>query len=232
MKGRPCAILVVAKAPVAEEAKTRLGPWFTPTEAADLAAAALLDTLAAVRSTGVDTRVIALSGDLALAERGAEIRSMLADFTVLPQKGRGFAERLIAAHADAAAIAAAPVLQIGMDTPQVTSDLLTRAVARLTEPGIDAVLGAAVDGGWWALGLSDPATASVLERIAMSRADTGASTLAALRGTGCSVFDLPMLSDVDTPDDVWAVAMDMPADTHFRDAAERYRTMADRTRTA
>ncbi|HWD52402.1 MAG TPA: DUF2064 domain-containing protein [Acidimicrobiales bacterium] len=232
MNGSAWAILVVAKAPVAGEAKTRLGPWFTPTEAAGLAAAALLDTLAAVRHTGVDTRVLALSGDLARAERGTEIRSMLADFTVLRQKGRGFAERLIAAHADAAAIAAAPVLQIGMDTPQVTPGLLTRAAAQLTEPGIDAVLGAAVDGGWWALGLSDPGTATVLKRVAMSRGDTGANTLTALRGTGRRVFELPTLSDVDTPDDVWAVAMDMPPGTYFRNAAERHRTAVDRTWTA
>ena len=136
MKGLPCSILVVAKAPIPGEAKTRLCPRFTPVEAADLAAASLLDTLAAVRSAGVDTRIIALSGDLTRAQRGAEIGSMLADFTVIPQKGDGLAERLIGAHSDAAAIAAVPVLQIGMDTPQVSAGLLNRAAARLTEPNI------------------------------------------------------------------------------------------------
>ncbi|MDN2502321.1 glycosyltransferase, partial [Nocardia nova] len=44
----PLTLLVVAKAPVAGFAKTRLTPPLAPAEAADLAAAALLDTLAAV----------------------------------------------------------------------------------------------------------------------------------------------------------------------------------------
>ncbi|MEK8104181.1 DUF2064 domain-containing protein [Micromonospora sp. M12] len=45
-----------------------------------------------------------------------------------------------------------------MDTPQVRPALLTAALDRLVEHG--AVFGPALDGGWWALGLCDPAEAN------------------------------------------------------------------------
>jgi hypothetical protein len=218
-----CAVLIMAKAPIPGLAKTRLAPHFGPEGAADLAAASLLDTLIAVRSAEVTTRMVALTGDLALAPRSDEITSMLVDFTVIPQQGSGFAERLVHAHADAAALAASPVLQIGMDTPQVSPDLLTEAAVILTEETVDAVIGPAADGGWWALGLSDPSLASVLTHVAMSEVDTGAETVAALRRVGVAVTELPVLTDVDAPEDAWLVAERLGADSHFRWATERLR---------
>ena len=61
-------------------------------------------------------------------EIAAEIRARLADVTVVEQRGEDFAERLVGAHADAAAATGHPVLQIGMDTPQVDPALLTDAL--------------------------------------------------------------------------------------------------------
>ena len=43
------------------------------------------------------------------------------------------------------------VVQIGMDTPQVSPDLLAECVDGLRDD--DAVLGMARDGGWWVLGV-------------------------------------------------------------------------------
>lgn len=223
MSSIACAVLVVAKAPVAGQAKTRLAPYFGPEGAADLAAAALLDTLTAVRSSQVTSRIVALTGDVSRSRRGDEISSMLVDFTVIPQNGAGFAERLVAAHIDAAALSGSPVLQIGMDTPQISPELLSESAGALTEEENDAVLGPATDGGWWALGLSDPAMAVCLGDIAMSRSDTGDMTVAALQRQGSVVVALPALTDVDSPDDVWAVAKGLDARSHFRHAADQYR---------
>ena len=55
-------IMVIAKEPVPGRVKTRLTPPYTPAEAAELAEAALADTLAAVASAGVTRRVLALAG--------------------------------------------------------------------------------------------------------------------------------------------------------------------------
>lgn len=206
------SLLVVAKAPVPGLAKTRLCPPATPEEAADVAAAALLDTLDAVLRTPRVRPVVALTGDLDRGRRAAGIRAVLRRITVLPQRGASFADRLANAHADTHRLHGLPVFQIGMDTPQLTPLLLAESVGRLDAH--DAVLGPAADGGWWALGLNDPASAEHLRGVPMSRPDTGARTLLALgdRDTGV----LPVLSDVDDMTTAREVAASVP---HTRFAA-------------
>ncbi|MDJ0395591.1 DUF2064 domain-containing protein [Rhodococcus sp. G-MC3] len=209
--------LVVAKAPVPGLAKTRLAKTLGDAAAADIAAAALLDTLDAVIAADFEIRVVALTGDLELASRRGELESVLASYTVVRQRGDGFAERLVHAHEDAAGN---PVFQIGMDTPQVSAALLNSSARLLTEPG-RSVLGMAEDGGWWALGIPDPALAQGLLDVPMSHPDTGANTLAALHALGARVASLPVLRDVDHEDDMNAVAQLCAPQSRFRVAALR-----------
>jgi uncharacterized protein len=202
-------VLVVAKAPVAGLAKTRLAVSIGFRRAAELAAAAFLDTVDSALAVPDATVACALTGSLTSAERGDELASALQGCVVFPQRGRDFGARLANAHADVAdRFPGAPVVQVGMDTPQVRAPLLTSALARLQET--DAVLGPATDGGWWALGLRQPADAQVLRDVPMSRPDTGSRTLQALRSLGLRVELLPTLSDVDTMDDALAVAAQTP----------------------
>lgn len=203
--------MVIAKAPVPGQVKTRLSPPFSPEAAARLAAAALADTLAAVRATPVRRRVVAWDGDPGLAD--------LAGLDVLPQRGAGLGQRLAHAFADAAAGPGAglPTLLVGMDTPQLTPELLEHAFDVVS--GADAALGPAPDGGWWALALHDPAYAAVLADVPMSLADTCARTERALTGQGIRLALLPELSDVDTFDDALAVAAQAPNSTFARELA-------------
>jgi uncharacterized protein len=202
--GLAVTLLVVAKAPEPGRAKTRLAATVGDRAAADIAAAALLDTLDAVAAAPVAARVVALTGDLDSAASAAEIRQRLESFTVIGQRGDGFADRLANAHADAAYQAGElPVLQIGMDTPQVTAELLTSCAGRLLDT--PAILGLACDGGWWVLGVRTPATAECLRTVPMSQPDTGALTLKALRASGIDVTPVQRLADFDVVDDVAAV---------------------------
>lgn len=213
----PVAVLVVAKAPVPGLAKTRLAATVGVDAAADIAAAALLDTLDAVAAAPVEARIVAMTGDVSAAKRSAEIRHRLEGFTVVEQRGSDFADRLANAHADAATAGGGlPVLQIGMDTPQVSGDLIAACGAALGQT--DAVLGMAADGGWWILGITDPGTAECLRTVPMSTAQTGQVTLAALRGTGIDVELVAELADVDTVDDVEVVRRECPPDSRFRQA--------------
>ena len=203
----PVTALIVAKAPVPGLAKTRLAAALGDRVAAGIAAAALLDTLDAVADTPLAAKVVALTGDLASACESEAIRERLSGFTVVEQRGDSFADRLANAHADAAATAGPmPVLQIGMDTPQVTAELLTRCARALL--GAHAVIGPARDGGWWLLGVADAATAECLRLVPMSRPDTGAMTYAALLQTGSPVIVLEELADVDTVVDISGVRAD------------------------
>lgn len=173
----------MAKAPVPGRVKTRLCPPCTPEQAAQLAEAALADTLDAVAGCDVSRRILALDG-----EPGAWLPR---GFDVVPQSSGSLDERLAAAW-DAAG---GPGIQIGMDTPQVTTGLLEHALGTLEKA--ESVLGPATDGGWWAIGLRRPNPA-VFRGVAMSTPVTGAAQYRRLRSLGLRVARLPILVDLDT----------------------------------
>jgi glycosyltransferase A (GT-A) superfamily protein (DUF2064 family) len=204
MNALPVTLLVVAKAPEPGKAKTRLAASVGDRVAAEIAAAALLDTLDAVATAPVAARVVALTGNLDAAAGAADILRRLESFTVIGQRGDDFADRLANAHADAGALHEGhPVLQIGMDTPQVTDGLLASCARRLLQA--QAVLGLARDGGWWVLGLQTPAAAECLCGVPMSQPNTGELTVKALHDNGIDVTPVELLTDFDIVDDVAVV---------------------------
>ncbi|MFE0204552.1 DUF2064 domain-containing protein [Streptomyces sp. NPDC058985] len=191
-------LLVIAKEPRPGRVKTRLTPPFTPNEAAALAEASLADTLRAVAATPARRRVLVLAG--------APGPWLPPGFDVVPQCAGGLDARL----AEAFAGCAGPALLIGMDTPQVTPELLDVDFA-----DCDAYFGPAEDGGFWALGLARPDPA-LLRGVPMSTPVTGAVQRERLLAAGLRVRDLPPLRDVDTAADARAVAALAP---HGRFAA-------------
>lgn len=207
-----CA-LVLAKAPVPGRVKTRLGAVMGHEVAASLAAAALLDTLDAC-SAAFDACHLALDGSFEDAVDGPALASATAGWQVFPQVSGDLGDRLVAAHDQAAASSSGPVVQVGMDTPQLTAADL-RAIADQVRPGT-AVLAPALDGGWWALGSADAAGTAVLAGVPMSTPHTYERTRAALTGAGLEVRTAPVLRDVDTVADARAVAATAP---HTRFAA-------------
>jgi glycosyltransferase A (GT-A) superfamily protein (DUF2064 family) len=200
-------LIVLAKSPVPGRVKTRLCPPATPRQAADLAAAALADTLAAARLVRAARVVVALDG-----EPDATLAVALDGTTVIPQRGGPLGERIAAAHADVASLVpGACTVQIGMDTPQCDPAVLGRCLDAVASPsGPDALLGPAADGGWWALGLRDPRHAELIRNVPTSRDDTGVRTRAALEAAGLRVAALPQLIDFDTMVDARAVARACP----------------------
>ncbi len=197
--------LVMAKAPVAGRVKTRLCPPCTAAQAARIAAAALADTLDTVTAAGIASRVLVVDG----------YHPTPPGWATLAQRGGPLGERLANAFLDTEAPGTATVL-VGMDTPQLTVENLDAARRLLSAAGgPDAVLGPAVDGGWWALGLRDPGHAAVLAAIPTSTATTGQRTVTALRRRGLRVDLMPRLRDVDTAADAHAVGQLCPVDSRF-----------------
>jgi rSAM/selenodomain-associated transferase 1 len=189
----PPALLVIAKEPVPGRVKTRLTPPCTPEQAAALAAAAIADTLVAVAAVrGAGRRILVLDG-----RPGAV--PVPAGFDVIAQRGHGLAERLAAAFADAAG----PAFLVGMDTPQLTPAQLEAGLAAVRDG--DAAFGAALDGGYWGIGLRRPDPA-VFDGVPMSEDHTGAVQRTRLAVLGLRTTNLPPLRDVDTIEDALAVA--------------------------
>lgn len=192
------SLIVIAKAPVAGKAKTRLIPALGADGAAAVAAACLADTLEAVAATPAARRVIVLEGT-----PGAWLPE---GFEVVAQRSGGLAHSLAGAFEDTGVT---PALLVGMDTPQVTPALLAESMAALAAEGVDAVIGGAPDGGYWAIGLMS-AEPRVFDGVPMSEDDTGELQRERLRDLGLSFSELPELRDVDTIDSLRAVASEAP----------------------
>ena len=197
MKAR-VTLIVIAKSPRPGRVKTRLCPPCTPEEAAALAEAALRDTLAVLLEVPAYRRVIALDGPPGYW--------LPPGYDVVPQVGAGLAERL----ANAFDAVRGPAFLVGMDTPQIDVALATSAVAVLSEPDTDAVLGPACDGGWWGIGLCRP-DGRVFQGVEMSTPHTHSQQLSRLAALGLRTRGLETLRDVDEFPDALAVAAAAPS---------------------
>lgn len=191
------ALIVLAKEPRPGRSKTRLCPPCTDAEAAQLAEAALADTLATAGSIEARDHVLVLDG-----RPGPWLGS---GWRLLPQAGGGLGARI--AHAFDAV--GGPALLLGMDTPQVSAAMVAEGIERLDTGDVDAVLGPADDGGYWAIGLRRP-RGRVFLGVPMSSDRTAEVQRRRLRELGLSCAELPQLRDVDTIADAHAVAAQAP----------------------
>jgi uncharacterized protein len=117
--------------------------------------------------------------------------------TIVAQRGDGLAARLGNAFNDLG-----PGLIVGMEAPDAVH-ALGGAIAAL-RAGVD-VLGLAVDGGYWMIGLHrvDPA---VFDGVPMSTSSTGLAQLARMHALGRPVRMLRMEHDLDTVADLLRIA--------------------------
>lgn len=208
--GRGVSLLVIAKAPVPGQVKTRLCPPLDADQAAAIAAACLLDTLDVTASVAADRHVLVFEGD-----PGGWCRP---GWELVAQRGDGLGERLANAFAEVGGRA----VIIAMDTPQVQASSISRAIEALGEPGT-AAIGPTEDGGYWALALpGDVNPEAVFEGIPMSTPVTGAAQRQRLVDLGYRVVDLDLLRDIDRFEDLAPVAALAPERRFGRLMADRF----------
>lgn len=193
-------VIIMAKECAPGRVKTRLHPPFSFEDAAKIAQASLDDTIAVVGEVDA-RRVLCVQGVL----------EPVPGFEQIPQSAGGLDERI----ADIVDRIEGPVLLIGMDTPQLDSELLRRLV-NSWPVDVDAWFGPATDGGFWLLGLRGAdelrpiigATprGDLIRGVGMSQDDTGAVQRAHLADAGLIVADLPELTDIDDIDSLRTVA--------------------------
>jgi uncharacterized protein len=194
-------VLVMAKEPRPGRVKTRLCPPCSPAEAAAVAEAALADTLTAVAGCGAGRKVLALDG-----RPGPWLPP---GFEVIVQRGGDLNERLSNAWSDTGG----PGIQIGMDTPQVEPTELDDLLARLDRS--DAVLGHALDGGWWVIGWRHADPRAMFAGVPMSTPQTGRAQERRIRSLGLRLHRADPKRDLDTIEDLEAIADGFP---HLRTA--------------
>jgi rSAM/selenodomain-associated transferase 1 len=195
-----CALAVMTKAPQAGNVKTRLIPPLTPEEAAELNKCFLRDTAAAISLTcNGGLRPPNASGIAVYTPIGAEpayADILPAHFSLLPQRGDGFGERLYFATEDLFKCGFESVCLIDSDSPTVSAANFERAVDFLASPGERIVLGPSDDGGYYLIGLKRPHR-EIFEGITWSTERVLNQTIHRAVGMGLEVKLLPAGYDVD-----------------------------------
>jgi len=129
----------------------------------------------------------------------AEIRPWLRPGWQSQAQGTGtLGERLTRAFAEAFAQGDRRVVLIGSDCPDVQEKDIEMAWRVLRD--CDVVLGPALDGGYWLVGLNRPRP-ELFEGISWSSSDVMAQTLGRIQQQGLAHGLLRLLSDIDLPEE-------------------------------
>jgi len=185
-------LIIIAKECIAGRVKTRLHPPLSLEQAASLASASLADTFRAVSTLDVSRRILLFDGNL--LPLGSE------PYDVIGQVSGSLDNRLGAIFDECEG----PTVLIGMDTPQLEAAILAPLFGEWPVD-VDAFLGLAADGGFWAIAMAKP-DGSLIRGVPMSKDNTGQLQLEQLIAAGLEVRMLPELLDVDTIDDARLVA--------------------------
>ena len=191
-----CAVAMMAKAPRIGDAKTRLAPPLSETEAAALSSCFIQDTadniIAAAQSAPIH-------GHVAYSPPKSEtvFRALLPEaIRLLPSRRVGLGYSLADTAEDLLAAGYGSVCLVNSDSPTLPTSVLIEAAQTLQASGDRVVLGPAEDGGYYCIGLKSP-HARLFEDIAWSTEQVLAQTLERAHEIGLDTAVLPMWYDVD-----------------------------------
>ncbi len=203
MPTRADALVVMAKAPIAGAVKTRLMPFLSAEEAAELAQALLLDQLDHLCSLG--------AADLYLAFTPPDAGALMAPlapapFALCPQADGDLGARMEQIFESLFAAGYRKIILIGSDLALVPPTYFNQAFAYLDGPQQRVVLGPSQDGGYYLVGLNQR-TPSMFENMSWSHDRVLAQSVAKLAALGVPSLQLPSWFDIDTPDDLRSFAL-------------------------
>ena len=191
------AVVIMAKAPYPGQVKTRLCPLLTPWQAAALARAFLCDKVVQVRTLTSVRPAIAYTP----ASGEGFFADIAPDFTLIAQQGTGLGERLIHSLEYFLHRGCAGVMAIDSDTPTLPTHCLQQAIALLTRPDVDVVIGPSDDGGYYLIGMRAIHRELFID-MPWSTSAVLPETVRRAAALGLHVASLPAWFDVDTPADL------------------------------
>ena len=205
-------LAVMAKAPIAGFAKTRLIPRLGAEGAAALHAVLLERTLRIAASSGFDAVALWCAPDRrspffealrSAALRSAALSSASLELDLHDQPDGDLGARMLAAFE--AHLMRGPVVLVGTDCPDLSREHLVTCRAALAG-GADVVLLPARDGGYAAIGLARVDRA-LFDGVPWGSSEVLAATRERIRRLGWTAHELSLVCDVDEPEDVeWLLA--------------------------
>lgn len=201
---RAVAVAIMAKAPIGGQVKTRLCPPLSPDEAAELYRCFLLDKIEQVQALERARSVIAYAPEHA----GELFEALAPHLSLLPQRGPDLGDRLIGVLDGLLTSGHRGAMAIDSDTPTLPVSLLQQAVDRLSDSGVDVVVGPTEDGGYYLIGVRAPQPELFVD-MPWSTADVLPETLRRAARRKLRLVQLPPWYDVDTPDDLGRLRADL-----------------------
>lgn len=200
----PANILIFTRYPVPGEVKTRLIPALGSEPAARLHRRMTEHVVTEARGLagngGVAVHVGFTGGPL------KSFRSWLGhDLRYVPQIGDDLGKRVHHALGAVFRAGPGPAMVIGSDVPGLDRAVLEQALHALQ--GSDLVIGPARDGGYYLIGMHRPHP-ELFENMEWGTSSVFAQTTDAAKRLGLTVAVLPVLQDVDRPEDLDALRHD------------------------
>lgn len=206
------ALVIFAKAPIAGQVKTRLCPPLTPDEAATLHGSFVLDTLERTKAAIAKSK-LPLDRYLACAPSSTLVFFRILEerqgVRLIDQVGEDLGARMAQVFEILFARGYKRVFIVGTDTPSLPLERYQQAVAALELH--DLVLGPALDGGYYLIGLNRPIP-DLFTGIPWSTEEVLALTQNKAQTLGLKTSLLAPWRDVDTIGDLHALIESSIAD--------------------
>jgi rSAM/selenodomain-associated transferase 1 len=193
---RGAAIGIICKTPRPGLSKTRLLSLLGPDRAAELAAAFLRDVAGVIESVPA---AVGRSGYAVYAPEGSEsqLRPLLpASFELVCRRNATLGIVLLSATVHLLEIGHDCVVLVNADSPTMPPLFVASAIATLRAPGDRLVLGPAIDGGYYMIGLKRPHS-QIFADIPWSTEGVLAATRSRATEIGLTVVELPLWYDID-----------------------------------
>lgn len=134
----------------------------------------------------------------------AQMRTWLGAYRYMVQTQGNIGIKMSQAFIGAVQQRAKRVLLLGSDIPELSSEIIGMGLNELSRG--NAVLGPSADGGFYAIGMTAAqihhGVPSIFENVEWSTAATGGTVLERMAKLGCSPVLLPVLQDIDLPEDL------------------------------
>ncbi|MBQ0041339.1 MAG: TIGR04283 family arsenosugar biosynthesis glycosyltransferase [Clostridiales bacterium] len=204
-------MIVFTRVPVPGQTKTRMMPYFTPEQCADLHRCFLQDVSRQVKKVDADIIVSYTGGNPDQLEQIFGKKVMY-----IEQIGDGLGNRMADAIRKAHETGYDKIVLIGTDVPELEAETLDAAFAMLD--ACDVVMGPTEDGGYYLIGMKE-AHQQAFNVKKYGEASVLEETLKGISDAGLTAVTIDSYDDIDTPEDAHGYRERMREDAGLRRSA-------------
>ena len=202
-------IVIMTKVPQAGKVKTRLQPYLTARQSAEISVCFLQDT---------EVKAKTVAQNLIIAFSPIEMKNLLIDILqtkpiLVEQKGENLGERMFHAFEFAFSCDSDAVVMIGTDSPTFPAKFIEQAFMFL-ETQSNAVLGKTEDGGFYLIGLRK-SDKRIFENVEWSSPKTFEQTKQNIENLNLKLREIPVWYDVDTSEDLERLEKELAENSQF-----------------